>query len=539
MNYTNPFFGKRILHIASPSRWTNDRFDVERCSNWKVLMDTVGFFPMCHHYILIPENHSLAATDEIFNKDNLTMIPFPYPQSVIQNRHRFEASALSQILGGRRPVEYKKGYFVTLEMSAIDIDFVFCHQPEILSNVLWSLLNQNYSVNNTDAFTFFHWIDCPDSRLTANHPPTFFRQFEAIDRCSSVFFHSDHSRKYLLSNFNRTPRVMVPDEYQMEMKIRKMPLNARILSKPRFVPKIGAVDFWNKPQDSKVIAFNHRWNETTGRNILPDYIEGLPKDYRVYCTDKEILKPVAGYSPVKSDGRFNYAYEKKYLGQDVSENDFNLYSDFLNKSDVAVAIIQGYGTWNLSVQDSVNAGTPTLVYDTPMMREVLGNDYPLYFKNKDEFQTMIQNLPKNFSYKIPNHSEVFESEIKKAFEVSWNQLKKNKGGKFCKDWLHFVTRGLEYKKDFINQTHPKMIDGKGGNSWESIRRWCLQFGLKDDPTSRHTRLFVPDDETRTRVDDYLQGYDESKYPKLNKHEEFHWMLNNQKEPSSISDYFNS
>ena len=84
-----------------------------------------------------------------------------------------------------------------------------------------------------------------------------------------------------------------------------------------------------------------------------------------------------------------------------------------------------------------------------------------------------------------------------------------------------------------------MIDGKGGNSWESIRRWCLQFGLKDDPTSRHTRLFVPDDDTRTKVDDYLQGYDESKYPKLNKHEEFHWMLNNQKEPSSITDYFNS
>ena len=40
-----------------------------------------------------------------------------------------------------------------------------------------------------------------------------------------------------------------------------------------------------------------------------------------------------------------------------------------------------------------------------------------------------------------------------------------------------------------------MVDGKGSNSWESIRRWCLQFGLKDNPNSRHTELFFPDDET--------------------------------------------
>ena len=384
MDLSDSIYGKRILHIASPSNWNNDRFNVQRCSNWKVLMDTVEFLPICHHYILIPENHSLEPEDEIFYRENVTMIPFPYPQSVIQNRHRFESAALSQILGARRKVEYRKGYFVTLEMSAIDIDFVFCHQPEILSNVLWSLLNQNYSVNNTDSFGFFHWIDCPESRLTPNHPPTFFRQFEAIDRCSSVFFHSDHSRKYLLSNFNRTPRVMIPDEYQMEMKIRKMPLESKKLENP------SATDFWKSPPNSKIIAFNHRWNETTGREVLPGYMDGLPNEYRVFCTDKEILKPVAGYSPVKTDGRFNYAYDKQFLNQNIDENDFRLYSDFIQKAHVSVAIIKGYGTWNLSVQDSINGGTPTLVYDTPMMREVLGEDYPLFFNSLNEVEHLLE-----------------------------------------------------------------------------------------------------------------------------------------------------
>ena len=532
MEIKNSLYGKRILHIASPSRWTNDRFNVERCSNWKVLIDTVEFLPVCHHYILIPENNSLEPDDEIFFRENVTMIPFPYPQSVIQNRYRFEVSILSSILGGRRPVEYRKGYFVTLEMSAIDIDFVFTHQPEILSNVLWSMLNQNYSMNNTDAFCFFHWVDCPDSRITSNWPPTFFRQFEAIDRCSSVFFHSDHSRKYLLSNFNRTPRVLIPDEFQMEMKIRKMPLESKKLE---ISP---TTDFWKSPPDSKVIAFNHRWNETTGREILPEYIQGLPEEYRVFCTDKEILKPVAGYSPIKADGRFCYAYEKQFLNKEVDENDFRLYADFLRQSTVAVAIIKGYGTWNLSVQDPIKLGTPTLVYDTPMMREVLDDDYPLFFRTKEEFQRMIQTVPKKFSHQIPNHSEVFRNEIETALEVSWNSTKINKGGKYCKSWLYFVLNGLEYKKDFINQTHRKMVDGKGGNSWENIRRWCLQFGLKDDPTSRHTRLFLPDDTIRTKVEEHLKGFDGSKY-KMDLHEEFHWMLNNQKGPSSVSDYFMS
>ena len=44
-------FGKRILHVISPVRWKGSKYEVERCSNWKVMMDTVHFLPICHHYI--------------------------------------------------------------------------------------------------------------------------------------------------------------------------------------------------------------------------------------------------------------------------------------------------------------------------------------------------------------------------------------------------------------------------------------------------------------------------------------------------------
>ena len=180
-------------------------------------------------------------------------------------------------------------------------------------------------------------------------------------------------------------------------------------------------------------------------------------------------------------GRFKYAYEGV---PDSLLGSYELYSDFLRNSYASVAWIKGYATWNLSVQDPILAGTPTLVYDSPMMREVLGDNYPLYFKTKDDFQNKLQNLPDNFSHQIPKHDEVFRGNLVNAMENSWNVTKENKEGSFCKPWLYFILNDLEYKKDFLYQTHPIMVDAQGGNSWETIRRWCLQLKhLKDDPLS--------------------------------------------------------
>ena len=169
------------------------------------------------------------------------------------------------------------------------------------------------------------------------------------------------------------------------------------------------------------------------------------------------------------------------------------------------------------------------------MREVLGDNYPLYFKTKDDFQHKLQNLPDNFSHRIPKHDEVFRGNLVNAMENSWNVTKENKEGSFCKPWLYFILNDLEYKKDFLYQTHPIMVDAQGGNSWETIRRWCLQFGLKDDPYSRHTRLFIPNDEIRKKMEKYLEGYDGSKHS-MKKHEAFHSELNKTKVRSSLSEF---
>ena len=50
-----------------------------------------------------------------------------------------------------------------------------------------------------------------------------------------------------------------------------------------------------------------------------------------------------------------------------------------------------------------------------------------------------------------------------------------------------------------------VVDGQGSNSWETIRRWVRQWGIKDDPTSPFTKLHIPDDATEAhrRLQEYV------------------------------------
>ena len=52
-----PIFGKRILHVASPVRWKGSKYEVERCSNWKVMVSKCiqGGFDSRRHPIYIED----------------------------------------------------------------------------------------------------------------------------------------------------------------------------------------------------------------------------------------------------------------------------------------------------------------------------------------------------------------------------------------------------------------------------------------------------------------------------------------------------
>ena len=100
-------YGRRILHVPSPVRFSGNKAVLETDSNWKVLMDTVHFLPMCHHYILIPENSTITDGDPLYRMDNVTLIPFPFPQSVLSNRSEFNAKKFKRIMVGREKVFFR------------------------------------------------------------------------------------------------------------------------------------------------------------------------------------------------------------------------------------------------------------------------------------------------------------------------------------------------------------------------------------------------------------------------------------------------
>ena len=69
-----------------------------------------------------------------------------------------------------------------------------------------------------------------------------------------------------------------------------------------------------------------------------------------------------------------------------------------------LCFVDKYMTWNLSVQDGIHLGTPTIVYDHPVEKYVLGENYPYMFSNKKEFLEMVEKVDEDrdsYSWTLP------------------------------------------------------------------------------------------------------------------------------------------
>ena len=471
--------GLRILHYLSPVRFdTSGVFQHEFDSNYKAVEKTISFLPKCHHYVVVPTKHRIPDV-----RDNVTFLKYPYSRDLLANRSYFDGVTFRRLFDFRY----------------MDFDFVFCHQPEMLFNILVSFNDKRYG-QNMNRYLFFHWVDCPQSRASSAIPPAYMRQLEAISMSDHAFFHTDIASDWLMRNFKNKQATKLNIDYVRD-KSMFFPLSSDEL------PKSKTIDM----NYDKVIVFNHRWVKSTGVNRLLEYMEGMD-EYKIWCTD--------------------YKAPKEYV---ASKLDRGEYRYLLENSLCSVSFVDKYATWNLSVQDGLSLNKPVLIYDHPSLRKVVGDNYPFYFKTKDDFQRMIQNMPSDFSHSVPTHDNKFRDNLVQAMMNSWQHTKMNKEGSFCKPWLYFILNGMEYKKDFLFQTHPIMVDAQGGNSWETIRRWCLQFGLKDDPTSRHTRLFIPNEDIKNKVEKYLEGFDGTKYS-MEEHEKFHSELNKSNVRSTLSEF---
>ena len=157
----------RILHYISPVRFDKSGiFQHEFDSNYKVVEKTISFLPNCHHYVVVPPKHTIPD-----DKENVTFIKYSFSRDLLANRSYFDGVTFRNLFDFRY----------------MDFDFVFCHQPEMLYNILVSFGDKRYG-QNMNRFLFFHWVDCTQSRASSAIPPAYMRQLEAINICVTMYF---------------------------------------------------------------------------------------------------------------------------------------------------------------------------------------------------------------------------------------------------------------------------------------------------------------------------------------------------------------
>ena len=205
--------------------------------------------------------------------------------------------------------------------------------------------------------------------------------------------------------------------------------------------------------------------------------EDLP-DYKVWCTD--------------------YQAPEDYVGSKLNSGQYRY---LLENSLGSMCFVDNYATWNLSIQDGLSVNKPVLIYDQPAMRKVVGDDYPLFFKTKDEFQTQVKNLKNmsNFTWEVKNHDKVFHHNLlynmKRIMDKERKHIPKD-----AMNWLYCILNGINYKHDIAKQVQPNI---QLNSVWQYIRRYLLEIGVTDDINSPYVNYSIPD-YMRTRVEDMVK-----------------------------------
>src|SRR5574343_390843 len=198
---------------------------------------------------------------------------------------------------------------------------------------IYSLFQGKRGGNLLKSFNFFHWVDCDKSRPMEKYPPGFYRQLDAIHTADTSFFHCPVAWK----------------EYLFSNFGEDKLINS--LNQDRFVNYTKNIDLdkyfiWLTDED---------FNRTGGKSVLPP----------------------------------EYMYIKKLK--------FKQYLYLLKHVHCTVSFVDQYQTWNLSLQDAIKIGKPTIIYKHPAVENVVGKDYPFYFSNKKEFEKMLDNVPEIFN----------------------------------------------------------------------------------------------------------------------------------------------
>ncbi len=436
---------KTILHFLSVVRW--DQLDAD--SNFEVFLKTVNWLAECHHYVLTPWR-VFAEMSAFLSDVSYTLLPYEYPGNILAGRHEFRSAEFA------RSVNLRK----------MDIDFLFCHQPELLGNIM-AALSAKRAGNALISFVFFHWIDCPASRGSRQSVSVCHRQAEAIDLTDRFFVHGTTEGNYLTAiDRNRHKAAL-------------MPLSSAPLPESR------------QPKDWKdvgqYVVFNHRKTQSTGWKQFENYLQdsGLNICYtrsNRFCEDHGIMSARNGEQPFS---RPEYRY-------------------VLEHAVCAVCMISGYATWNLSIQDPVRLGVPLLCREHQAMRRILGDHPGVYwFHDKASFQEALETCRADGvsgkTAPLEDFNANFQDNLLTIMQAEWAKKESNRrgGSKHTVRWKEEITRvpGIS-KAAIIRRVHGPTASAHA--SWQFVRRDLLRdVEIESTIVNGETRYRAKNDQAAT------------------------------------------
>ena len=213
--------------------------------------------------------------------------------------------------------------------------------------------------------------------------------------------------------------------------------------------------------DKKIIVFNNRWNKTMGIDKLKSYLNKIDlSDYILWFTDLKC--DLEGPNIIK-----------KSLS-------FKQYNYLISKCHCCICFMDSYAVWSLAAQDSFKFNKPTLCYEHPVIRSILGNEYPYFFKNSYEFENQLKNA-KDIELKIPDFHSIFINNLYHNMEKFLNKWK-DRDSKYKDLIINEIKNGLQYKREILNKIRPNI---KFSGADAPLRRVLLNNpNIKDDITSR-------------------------------------------------------
>jgi len=293
-----------------------------------------------HWTLLLP-----YSTPSVDHFDNVNILVYDMPSYPNAMRTHFDFNKIHDLIDWTRN----------------DYDIVYSHLPE------HTLQLSNFFYNNTNIMPkiigYCHWFEVDEN--TGYEKRMLMHNIAGVLEMEEMGVNSIWLKNHILDKVKDIYSKKTLDK--LEKIIQPHYLGVDEIDIPDRNKQIGLTNF----------VFNHRPNEYTGFNWFVNAMNEIWKerqDFRVYFTLADVNEPWA---------------TKPKKEQVISRKD---YMNYLKKMDIGIGTFEKYSAWSISTTDGLSHGVPYVLPNNLVYPEMLGNDYPLLYDNREHFKKLIVKL---------------------------------------------------------------------------------------------------------------------------------------------------